>query len=80
MKKLQLVRTSSSAEKYQLRSNDLEPREEDNQMSDTESQLRTQRAVSDGDLTYIDPVVTEDENQSTVTSLPSIVFLKGKCA
>jgi len=77
MKKLQLVRTSSSAEKYQLRSNDLEPREEDNQMSDTESQLRTQRAVSDGDLTYIDPVVTEDENQSTVTSLPSIVFLKG---
>ena len=77
IKKLQLVRTSSAADKFRQRSNDSECREEENQFSETESQLRTQRAVSDGDLTYIDHLATDDENQSTVTSLPSIVFLKG---
>ena len=76
IKKLQLVRTSSIADKFRNRSNDSESREEENQMSVSESQLRTQRAVSDGDLTYIDQLPTDDENQSTVTSLPSIVFVK----
>ena len=37
--------------------------------------LRTHRAQSDGDLTFIDQAVTDDENQSTVTSLPSIVYV-----
>lgn len=77
IKKLQLVRTSSIADKFRNRSNDSESREEENQLSVKLDQLQKHRAVSDGDLTYIDQLPTDDEVQSTVTSLPSIVFVKG---
>lgn len=76
IKKLQLVRTSSIADKFRNRSNDSDSREEESQLSVSESQLQKQRAVSDGDLTYIDQLPTDDEAQSTVTSLPSIAFVK----
>ena len=79
IKKLQLVRTSSIADKFRNRSNDSDSREEESQLSVSESQLQKQRAVSDGDLTYIDQLPTDDEAQSTVTSLPSIAFVKGVC-
>ena len=75
IKKLQLVRTSSLAEKFRHRSNDSESREDENQLSVTRMELRTQRTRSDGDLTFIDQLPTDDENQSTITSLPSIVYV-----
>ncbi|XP_065063684.1 potassium voltage-gated channel subfamily KQT member 1-like [Rhopilema esculentum] len=75
IKKLQLVRTSSLAEKFRNRSNDSESREDENQLSVTGMELRTQRTRSDGDLTFIDQLPTDDENQSTITSLPSIVYV-----
>ncbi len=79
-RKLQLARTSSVGERYRNRNqgSESETKEDGNEFSIPKIDLRTQRAQSDGDLTFIEQNMTDDENQSTVTSLPSVVGYYGK--
>eukprot|EP00794_Sanderia_malayensis_P011877 gene11877-13110_t len=78
-KRLLLARSSSIGEKYRSQNSESETKEEiNNQFSMPNIDPRTLRAVSDGDLNFIEHNTTdEDDNQSTVTSLPSVVGYYG---
>ncbi len=77
-RKLQLVRSSSLGERYRNQNSESETREEANEFSIPKIDIRTQRAQSDGDLTFIEQNLSDEENQSTVTSLPSVTGYYGK--